>query len=174
MTAPLIIRPVTCPTRSRGVLRPAPFASALVGQRWVAGRRKPSSDREEATRIVRMASRLRRLPRSAASPSASDLDRNCAAATRTIRRLPLQVFRQRFGYVLDQRAVVHTWSGRPGRTLAPVAAVVASAPAITPRRSTSVSLIVAQGSPPASTGSARLRSAERPGGASAPLCRHRS
>src|SRR6185312_481597 len=104
-----------------------------------------------------------------------DLDGDGAAAA--LKGLDVDLFGflgQRFGDVLDQRAVVHTRAGGPWRTLAPVAAVVAPAAAVTPRRSTSVSLIVAQGSPPASTGSARLRSAERPGGASAPLCRRRS
>src|SRR5260370_36777434 len=94
---------------------------------------------------------------------------------------PLECFHQHFlrllgeraRYVLNQRAVVHSRPRRAGRTFTPESAVVAAAPLVTPDR-WSTSLCVAQESPPASTGSARLRSAERPAGASARLCRRRS
>src|SRR5260370_10105575 len=85
----------------------------------------------------------------------------------------LRLLRERARYVLHHRAVVHCRPRRAGRTLTPETAVETAPPLVTPDR-WSTSLCVAQESPPASTGSARLRSAERPAGASARLCRRRS
>src|SRR5712692_5420998 len=109
--------------------------------------------------------------------SIGELDFDGHRSTSPLNRLHKPLFRllgQRPTYVLDQRPIVDANPRRPRRAFTPEASVVAAAaaPLVTPYRSTS--LHVAQESPPASTGSSRLRSAERPAGASAPLCRRRS
>src|SRR5216684_2528828 len=97
-----------------------------------------------------------------------DLDRHGPASA--FERLDDDFFRllsQRLGHVLDERLVVHAGTRRAIWTVTPEAAAIepaAAAAKITPCRSTS--LRVAQVSPPASTGSARPRSAERPSRAS--------
>src|SRR4029077_8739250 len=84
-----------------------------------------------------------------------------AASLERLHQDLLRLLGQRARYVLDQRPVVHRWPCRAARALTPEAAVVAAPPLFTPYR-WSTSLCVAQESPPASKGSARLRSAERP------------
>src|SRR5260370_12045108 len=102
------------------------------------------------------------------------LDGDCAAPSlEGLHQHLLRLLGQRARYVLDERPVVHDRPSRAARAFTPKPAVVAAPPLVTPYR-WSTSLFVAQESPPASTGSARLRSAERPAGASARLCRRRS
>src|SRR6266851_9411392 len=108
-----------------------------------------------------------------------DLDRDSAAST--LERLHQDLVRflgEGARDVLHQRPVVHRWTRRTLVALTPepaAASVEAAAAAakITPWWSLT-SLRFAQESPPASTGSGRLRSAERPAGANASLCRRRS
>src|ERR1700730_3021444 len=117
-----------------------------------------------------------RLAYEAADIRVCELDLDGHGATASLEGLHLdlvRLLRQRTRYEFNQGPVVHSGACRSWRTLAPEASVVAAAPPwVTPYRSTSLG--VAQESPPASIGSWRLRSAERPGGASARLCRRRS
>src|SRR5258708_30788013 len=97
-----------------------------------------------------------------------DLDRHGPASAFV--RLDDDFFRllsKRLRHVFDERLVVHTGTRRALSTVTPETSAgkpASAAATITPSRSTS--LCVAQVSPPASTGSARPRSAERPSGAS--------
>src|ERR1700674_2310616 len=89
-----------------------------------------------------------------------DLDRNGApTALECLDFDLLRLLRQRLRHILDEGAVVDAGSGRSHRAISTEAAALRAAPKVRPSRS--VSLRVAQGSPPASTSSAPLRSAER-------------
>src|ERR1700682_3102046 len=93
-----------------------------------------------------------------------DLDRDGPGAPlKGFHKDLLRFLGQGFRHVLDECLVVHTRTGWTFGTITPETTAVetaSTAAKITPCRSTS--LRVAQGSPPASTGSARLRWAGRP------------
>src|ERR1700687_2935306 len=111
-----------------------------------------------------------------------DLDRDSAASTlERLHRDLVRLFSEGSRHVLHERPVVDSWARRtivtltpePAATAAAVEPAAAAAAKITPWWSLA-SLRFAQESPPASTDSARLRSAERPAGAKASPCPRRS
>src|SRR5574340_332303 len=106
-----------------------------------------------------------------------DLDRHSpAAALEGLDQDLLGLLGQRLRDEFHERPVIDSRPvrGRPvtSKTTTATTAVETTAAEVTPRRP--ASLYVAQGFPPASTGFARLRSAERPAAATSALCPRRS